>query len=519
MVLTMMLKRLLKYSFGAGALGGSAYFLYKNEWEVSTLGAVRFGRAALTIARVALDYKLSLQGQDSSTEEYKKIKSDVHLRSALRLRDMCCANGGCFIKVGQHVGALDYLLPQEYVETMKVLHSKAPESDIQDLYKVIKEDLGTDSSELFASFDPHPLGAASLAQVHKASLQDGTVVAVKVQHPKVKGHSYVDMKSMELLVHCIAWLFPEFKFLWLAEEMKKNLPKELDFLHEGHNCERMARIFAKFKFLKVPKIYWDLSSERVLTMEFCEGGQVDDKQYMTEHGISVNEVSRQLGELYSEMIFVQGYVHCDPHPGNVLVNQTEKGPQIVLLDHGLYTTLTDSFRLNYGHLWTSLLDADLEGMKHYADVMGCGDLYGLFACVVTGRSWTAISSGIKEVSYSTEEDNEIKNYAATYLTEIAAILNRVPREMLLILKTNDLLRGIEFSLKTHAKASSFITMSRCCVRAIAAQELRECTSWWCRVRVTVHQHMSLLKIDLYEFYIWLRETFIISTFLSVFWHR
>lgn len=78
--------------------------------------------------------------------------------------------------------------------------------------------------------------------------------------------------------------------MWLAEETKKNLPLELDFLHEGRNCERVERLFKHFCFLKVPRIHWDLSSERVLTMEFCEGGKVDDKAYMEKHGINVNEV-------------------------------------------------------------------------------------------------------------------------------------------------------------------------------------------------------------------------------------
>nr|KAG5698084.1 hypothetical protein BaRGS_031774 [Batillaria attramentaria] len=253
---------------------------------------------------------------------------------------------------------------------MKVFHNEAPQSALEDLYKVIEEDLGTKVvSDIFTSFDPEPLGAASLAQVHKAQLKDGTVVAVKVQHPRVKAHSYIDIKTMEVLVHGIAWLFPGFQYVWLAEETKKNLPIELDFIQEGHNCEQVARILHKFDFLKVPKVYWELSSPRVLTMEFCEGGKVDDLEYMQSHGISVNDVSRKLGRLYSEMIFVQGYVHCDPHPGNVLVNRTHSRTQLVLLDHGLYQTLTDDFRVNYSKMWLAMINADIEGMKKYAEAM------------------------------------------------------------------------------------------------------------------------------------------------------
>ena len=131
----------------------------------------------------------------------------VHLRSAERLREMCCRNGGCFIKVGQHIGALDYLLPAEYVNTMKVLHQYAPESSIADIKRIIAADLGHTVDELFASFEECPIASASLAQVHRATTRgSGAVVAVKVQHPHIKSHSAVDMATMEVKVCCQPFL-------------------------------------------------------------------------------------------------------------------------------------------------------------------------------------------------------------------------------------------------------------------------------------------------------------------------
>jgi len=117
---------------------------------------------------------------------------------------MCWRNGGCFIKVGQHIGALDYLLPEEYVNTMKVLHQYAPESPIEDIKRIIATDLGHSVDELFSSFDERPIASASLAQVHRATRgSDGEVVAVKVQHPHIKAHSAVDMATMEVSIdHC-----------------------------------------------------------------------------------------------------------------------------------------------------------------------------------------------------------------------------------------------------------------------------------------------------------------------------
>jgi len=107
--------------------------------------------------------------------------------------------------------------------------------------------------DLFLEFSEDILGAASLAQVYKAKLKSGEIVAVKVQHLNVRAHSYVDIKTMEMLVHMAAWIFPDFKLLWLADEMKKNLPQELDFLQEGRNAQMMRELMKKYKWLKVPK--------------------------------------------------------------------------------------------------------------------------------------------------------------------------------------------------------------------------------------------------------------------------
>ena len=112
---------------------------------------------------------------------------------------MCWHNGGCFIKVGQHIGALDYLLPAEYVNTMKVLHQHAPESPISDIKRIIETDLGQSVDDLFSSFEECPIASASLAQVHRATRRSsGETVAIKVQHPHIKDHSAVDMATMKV---------------------------------------------------------------------------------------------------------------------------------------------------------------------------------------------------------------------------------------------------------------------------------------------------------------------------------
>ncbi|XP_032964522.1 aarF domain-containing protein kinase 1 isoform X3 [Rhinolophus ferrumequinum] len=359
--------------------------------------------------------------------------------------------------------------------------------------------LRSEIHDLFVSFDDTPLGTASLAQVHKAVLRDGRTVAVKVQHPKVQAQSSKDILLMEVLVLAVKQLFPEFEFMWLVDEAKKNLPLELDFLNEGRNAEKVAQMLQHFDFLKVPQIFWELSTKRVLLMEFVDGGQVNDRDYMERNKIDVNEISRHLGKMYSEMVFVHGFVHCDPHPGNVLVRKrpdTGKA-EIVLLDHGLYQVLTEEFRLDYCHLWQSLIWTDMKRVKKYCQRLGAGDLYPLLACMLTARSWNSVNRGISQAPVTAAEDSEIRNNAATYLPQISQLLSHVPRQMLLIFKTNDLLRGIEAALGTRASASSFLNMSRCCVRALAAHKKKTC-SFFRRIQISFSEAFSLWQINLHE---------------------
>lgn len=273
--------------------------------------------------------------------------------------------------------------------------------------------------EIFDSFSDKPIGTASLAQVHKATLKDGTVVAVKVQHPYVRGNSIVDMKTMEVAVNLLAWVFPDFNMQWLVEESKKNLPIELDFLHEGRNAEKVAGLFKHFKWLKVPKIYWQHSSDRVLVMEYVEGGQVDDRQYMQANKIDPMEISNKLGLLYSNMIFTHGFVHSDPHPGNILVKKRGGQVDIMLLDHGLYSNLSRKFRYDYSQLWLSILQRDKDKMRHFSMELGLPKtLYGVFACMVTGRPWVSIMAGVQKTNIDEKEKNTIQNESRMIIPQV-----------------------------------------------------------------------------------------------------
>ncbi|KAI8421634.1 hypothetical protein MSG28_009634 [Choristoneura fumiferana] len=322
----------VKYGVVSGvAIGGTAYAA-KYDYNASTL--VRITRTAVTAIDIGRTYKTMLYSKDwdTNSSEYLEVKSEAHKISAEKLLELCKANKGAYIKVGQHVGALDYLLPNEYVTTMRVLHKDAPQNSVEELYKVIKEDLNEDPNNLFSEFDTEPLGTASLAQVHRAKLKDGTEVAVKVQHHFVRKNIQIDITWMELVLKAMAKIFPEFQMQWLIDETRKNIMKELDFLQEGRNAEKVAKMFTNYSWLRVPKIFWDYSTERVLVMEY-------------KHKIDKADLCRKLGDLYSHMIFISGFVHSDPHPGNILVRKDPgaKDVTVFLLDHGLYAKNMSQF--------------------------------------------------------------------------------------------------------------------------------------------------------------------------------
>lgn len=496
-------RRLLKAA-AVGTIGlGTLASLRVNEYDIGAIGIVRLSRAALAVLEIGRYYNRELYNTklDKTSTEYLQLKSNVHKYGAQKLLELCCANKGVYIKVGQHVGALDYLLPQEYVHTLRVLHSSAPQSSFKDVLAVIREDFKKDPYEIFHSIDPEPLGTASLAQVHRAVLRNGDVVAVKVQHRAVKSNSYVDIKTMSALVSITSLVFPDFKFDWLVKETKRNIPQELDFTREGKNAEKVQRLFSGYHWLKVPKIYWDVSSSRVLTMEFLDGGQVNDLEYMRAHKLNPYEVTSKLGRLYSQMIFIEGFVHSDPHPGNILVRNRDSQAEIVLLDHGLYADLSDQFRWDYSKLWLAILDGDRVAMKEYCTRLGVADYYGLLSCMISGRTWDTIMSGVRKSRYNVHEKEMFQQNIPNLLPQISAVLDRVNRQMLLILKTNDLMRGIEHSLRTQSRMSAMMEMSRCCVRSVYGEKLRQCTSAWDKYRVSLAERWALFKLSLYYVYL------------------
>ncbi|KAI7901956.1 ABC1 family-domain-containing protein [Cokeromyces recurvatus] len=475
-------------------LGGTLLYNTNDKFRHVMNALERSAIAGTVGVKVALDYQRTLSREYSDEKCYRDAKRACHQRCAERVLAAIQRLGGVYVKLGQHISVMQYLLPNEWCQTMRVLQDRCDPTSPEDIRNLFIADLGLPIEEVFDEFDWTPLGVASLAQVHRARLSEKSIqilkenhqdgwddgndrwVAVKLQHPYLDEYCQLDMDTVSFIFEIIKRVFPNFGFEWFAEEMRESIPKELDFIHETQNARRVEANFAKEKSdhrtsLVIPKVIW--AKRRIMCMEFIHGSRIDDIDYMKKHNIDPKKVSAELTRVFSEMIFLHGFVHCDPHPGNVFIRPTtdpkhsKHNFDLVLLDHGLYRELSDQLRSDYAHLWTSLIKADEDGIREYSHRVGGTDIYQLFACMLTGREWDKISQSDLNSVREVDEVGRMSEGALRYLTEVADILGKLPRPVLLLLKTNDLLRHVDEKLNTIADdRTTYIIMGTYCSKAV-----------------------------------------------------
>ncbi|XP_043725430.1 putative ABC1 protein At2g40090 [Telopea speciosissima] len=488
-----------KLTLASTALGGgvaSAAILTSDDpattLKLCTAVPIRLFRNSYTAAIIAFDYEYSLLGLPEGSVERTKVKHEVHARCACRLQELCFKNGGIYIKLGQHLGQLEYIVPEEYVQTMRTsMLNRCPVSSYDQVCNVFRKELGGMPDEIFAEFDPVPLASASLAQVHSARTHDGKKVAVKVQHTHMTDTVAADQATVDLIVKTLHRVFPSFDYRWLVDEIRETLPKELDFLVEAKNSEKCLDNFRKLSphladYVHAPTVYWNLSTSKLLTMEFIDGAQISDVKAIQRLGIQPNEVAKLVSQAFADMMFRHGFVHCDPHAANMLVRPLpsstksilgKRKPQLVLLDHGLYKDLDFSTRSNYAALWKALVFADANAIKENSVKLGAGeDLYILFAGILTMRPWNRVIDPAADhlVLQGNDSDrSELQMYASQYFPQISELLRRLPRVILLMLKTNDCLRSVNHALLQGSSVDTFLIIGRVSSEAVIEMKMSQ----------------------------------------------
>ncbi|XP_076916484.1 putative ABC1 protein At2g40090 [Bidens hawaiensis] len=515
-----------KLAFTALALGagaGAATIANSDDPATSlklcTTVPVRLFRLSVTAATIAFDYQYSLLELPEDSIERKKVKHDVHTRSARRLEELCFKNGGIYIKLGQYIGQLEYLVPQEYINTLsESMLNRCPTSSYDQVCQVVKKELGGPPEEIFKEFDPVPIASASLAQVHVARTHQGQKVAVKVQHMHMTDTAAADYATVELIVNTLHWIFPSFDYRWLIDEVHESLPKELDFLNEANNSIKCMDNFRRLsphiaEYVYAPAVYWNLSTSKLLTMEFVEGPQVNDLKSIQKLGLNPHDIARLVSKTFAEMMFKHGFVHCDPHAANLLVRTLpshksgifgRKKPQLVLLDHGLYKQLDISTRTNYAALWKALVLADAKGIKENCMKFGAGeDLYALFAGILTMRPWNrVIDPAVDHLAIQGNDHSELQMYASQYFPQITELLHKLPRVILLMLKTNDCLRSVNNALIQRPSVESFIIIGRVSSEALIEEKLSHASSLFtylfvCFEQISLETRFFIMQVALW----------------------
>lgn len=285
----------------------------------------------------------------------KKRRDQIEkLSRAERVRMGVEELGPTFIKLGQILSTRPDLIPLEYSRELSKLQDHVPAFSYEEVKTIIKEELGRLPEELFAHFESEPLAAASIGQVHRARLEDGEEVVVKVQRPGIRKTIEVDL---EILLHLASLMERHVEEMVvqrptrIVEEFARSLEKEIDYTIEAYHTERFSRQFMGEHTVYVPKVFKEFNSSRVLTIEYMDGIKVSNTDMLKQKGCDLHTIAVNGADLIMKQIFVHGFFHADPHPGNIFILPNNV---ICFLDFGMMGRIRQDEREDFTDFVTHL---------------------------------------------------------------------------------------------------------------------------------------------------------------------
>ena len=285
----------------------------------------------------ATRYHLTRRGKIKRLGQITRIVEQfdvLHGLTPVKMRLMFEALGPTFVKVGQILSMRSEILPQSFCDELAKLRADADPMPYSTVLDVLAAEYGRPADEVFAHIDPKPLGSASLAQVHRATLKTGEDVAIKVQRPGVRETMAQDVSIMRSIAKAATKVIRTSQIVDLkgvVEELWDTFESETDFLIEARNLAEFKRFAARFKYMDCPTAYTELCTEHVVVMEYIDGISVSHPGRLVDAGYDLKEIGTKLVDNYATQILDDGFFHADPHPGNIII----RGGQIVLIDLGM----------------------------------------------------------------------------------------------------------------------------------------------------------------------------------------
>lgn len=427
-------------------LSGGAYAVDEANAKIFS----RSLRVFSTGAQVVWDYRIHFKGTEREDPDYRPKLQDLNQRIAQRLLHLCFQNGGIYTKFGQQLATFNHGLPKEYTETLAQLQDQAKPVSFDKIKQTLEAEMGRPWDDIFLEFDQTPIASASLAQVHHAVDRQGRELAVKVQYPHLESQMKADIQVIKWAFQLTEYYFPDVQIQWLFPEFQQALLSELDFENEKNNSRRIASYLKHNTNVHVPVVYDDLSTKRMMSMEFITAPKISQVEAIADLVLDPPQVARVLCEVFSEMVFDHGFVHCDPHAGNIFVRRNpdphaKHKEQLVLLDHGLYRELDEEFRKTYCDLWRAMLMRDSTLLEDCGRRLNVGELANYLPLLFTYR--TMDHKGPLDASMSQSEREKLsETLKSLRFSNVTDFLEQLPRDMLFVFRTNNMIRALNKDL-------------------------------------------------------------------------
>jgi ubiquinone biosynthesis protein len=373
----------------------------------------------------------------------RPLSDDAHHQRAQKLTATIASLGPSFIKLAQVFAIRADIVPRIYLEALSKLHDRVPPFPLSQLRRRIQEELKRPPEQIFESFDPEPLAAASLGQVHRARFR-GDEVIVKVLRPGVEELVATDIQIVRSLLFVLEQLAEHHTIRsarTIIEEFSRVITDEMAFDHEAENIERFEEMFRNSEFVIIPQVYQELTTTRVLVMKFYEGFRVTEVDEILRHNIDVDKMIQNLIEFYGDQLLIHGFFHADPHPGNILVRPDAR---IVLLDYGMVIEIPPDFREDLMRVTIAAVRRDID------------ELINLFYKLDLLEPDISPST-VKEAAQAILSIHYDKRLTQQRIQEITnQILNtfyrfplRLPSSLVYILRTGVLIEGIGLAYDPH----------------------------------------------------------------------